>query len=812
MPLLFLLFLTACLACPTHSFADDDNEEKTEIDEQTDKSVRSFQKDYFMGILYKKMSDGKGMFDFDGTEQEKRKEINKAIAEGTTTQKYSLFDRFGGDISFALYLGEEQVKTGLADKVYTAVVEDSQDGFSITKIIDLIARKDAVYTDTYYQGRPLLKSDGSDPRVNIYENIGAITIGEAIVCATANYFLGTSKIIVGIVSYLASGKYVEQVKNFLLDFVNTNAYKSVGQIFSMVIAIASVTLAVFALKNLIAFLKNGTTSLNNFLLSLAGCGLSLGLILVLTTSPQAFINLSANLLSLGDTITADALNDANQDDEIVSSDSLDNVVEAALWEEAVFKPWVRGVFGDVEYKDLYTTYSNKDNKWDVETDAAAAYGDVKVLRSTNQADTVKNWAALAYSCQSIYHLDATEEEQDTSKEFPIAAMAGQSTYLYQDDFRWIDAMYKVGHYDSDKANKNLDEYVGARNFNFDGVVQGMASIWLSILLIPIGVLGFKKLKAALSGLGSFAIFLYRSAVNVIVPTNEQYYVLGNIKACAVPILNYLFYTVLIFVGITFYRGFGTNENFLLQLLYLCLVIYMCMLKPYDVIKKCRPSNIKSFAKQASSDVKEKLSNYREDMQNASFERMRKKVSNLPTTTQEIDKRAGDRAAKNSKESQTDTAQEKTSLYGRIEKESKQLYKELELAKIEAEQNPSVENMQKVQDLTRKKEEKTRQLKQLQGTKTDRITSYRSAEKEKKKLLHVQYDNKENLGKKELKKLKKSYKKSRREFRANTMQDALNKTFNTKGGSIIPPIIKLYILLGLVALYFIGLIITIIAGG
>lgn len=792
--LLATLLMTVSFVTPRVARADDnDEQQEVTVDPMSDDATRSFQKDYFMGILYKKLTDGKSFFDFDGSELQNRKDINNEIANSEGDgKKYSLFDRFGGNIFFEMYLGEEQVKTGLADKLYTAVVHDAQGAFSIADALDLILRKDAVYTNTYYQNRPALKNDGSDPRVETYHNLGSVTTGEAALCGVANYLLGTSKVIVSVVSYLASGKYVTQVADLLRAFVDSKTYEMIASLVKIVLSVGAIALIFFAVRNLISFLKNPMTSLIKFLLQLFGCLVSLGFVLVLITSPTAFINLSEKLLGIGDIVTAQSLADMAKDDEIVSSDSLDNVVEATLWKEAVFKPWVRGTFG-AEYEDLYTTYSQTGNKWEVDDDAASAYGDISVKRSHNEADDVKNWAALAYSCSSIFHLNSMEKEENSAGEWPKATLVGESQYLYADDFRWIDASYKVGQYGG-QTDKNLAEYIGAEEHNFDGWAQGWNSIWLAILLIPIGIIGFKKMLAALRGLASFVIFLFRSCVNVVSPGNDEYNVLGNVEICLFAIRDYIFYCVLIIAGISFYRAFGTNANFLLQLLYFCLAIYMATMKPQEILAKCKPSNIKHFAKDVAGDVRKRVENFRQASDINRTAEIRARVSTMPGSMQEIEKEMDKKAEEDKeKKSQEEYRQERDDVDAYVKKRA-------------------VDNNNDLSDEEKKAEhEKDAKERDTKEEVAQSSSRYKDQLSERKHLLDAAYKNKDNMSQKDLKRLKKDYKRTYRATRAQQFQDVANQTFGFKGGTIVPPITKIYILIGLVGLWWAGLIVSAILG-
>lgn len=581
------------IGTPMYAIAEPDTTEKdsTEFQGNLEDSVRSFQREYFMGILHKKIYSGDSILDIADSKLKERQQLNYDLLVGNNVSVHSLYDRFGGDISFPMYLGEEVVKTGVADKIYTALAQNSIDNFSVTKLVELIQMDDTSYTNKFYKNRPSLKDSTSDPRVKTYSPVAA---GKDIELSIANYFLKTSEAIVSLTGFFTSGDLVNEIADLLENILNTAPIKAVLGLVTQMTPLFVVLIIIFtAFKIPKAYL--GNYSIKKMFVKLLQMLFSLGFIYAIVANPVQFVDISKKLITLGETLTAGAINETNKDDEIIYSSNLDNVIEASLWEEAVFKPWVRGTFGGVEYDNLYTTTSNKGNKWDLSSSASLAIGDISIPVSSNSDDDIKNWAALAYSCSSVYHLPALASDRETSQKnlsesadptaessWPKAGTLNGVDSIYDDDFRWIDASLKVGQYSTGNPSENVDSYVNTRDYKFDGVQNGAYSIWMAVLLLPLLALGVRKTMNSIMFLGNFFILLFRSIGNIIKPEDSQFEFGTSIRAMLMPLGMYLWYSILIMIAISLYRILGVSANPAIQIAYLAFAIYLCFMKPQNL--------------------------------------------------------------------------------------------------------------------------------------------------------------------------------------------------------------------------------------
>ena len=620
--------IDALVAADKEGSADEDTdiseEEKETLEivrEERDK-VSSIQRDYFMPFFYKRITDGTYLLDINQTELKQRREDNYKILKGEQNETLSLYDRFGGQIYYTVYTGEEIVQTSIVDRIYDMIAKNNKDAsaLGITDVISLISKDDAKYDNIFYDKRPELKSSQSDdPRVKAYD---LITFGDSIAASVANYFNNTAKALVDFTTFFISDRFTKQVAEVLKKPFESSSWKSVKPIFNVLFIVVLLGLLVYIGKFIIKNIKHGESKLQ-FITNIVGVFLSFGLAIVIVADPIKVIDISSKIMTIGESLTAGALNEEYRDDEIVNSSRMDNVTTAAIWEDAIFKPWVKGMFCDVAYEDLYTTFSTKGNKWTMSEDAATNIGDISVQRDSNEENNIKNWAALAYSCSTVYHLNSVDSEKIeyeatstnenlTAQEkdvWPKGTIVDGSICVYTDDFRWIDADLKVGQYEKEKDD-TTDAYVNYREYEFKGINYSLRSVWLSILLIPLLVLGLKKTGSAVMLLVGFMRMLFRSCVNVYKPDNEQYNVLANLKVSFWdPFINLLLELILILVGIQLYKTLGVSENVGYQLVYVLMVAYLCTLKP-STIKK-QTSQISKKIK----SVKNSAANWRQNASN-----------------------------------------------------------------------------------------------------------------------------------------------------------------------------------------------------
>lgn len=346
-----------------------------------------------MGVIAKNIKSGLPMLQFTDTYEETRKDINYKLAKGEDPGKHSLYDRFGGNINFSMYLGEEVVKTSLVDKIYTWMSQrdDTAKGPSITDVLDMVTRKDSVYTNVFYKGRPPLLTAFGDPRVSRYKYAGLVTPELGVELASANYFLDTAKLIVEVVTYFVNGTLIDQLHNIIHSLLDNNIVQSLRPVFDVLFIVIGIGIIFFILRFCMSFLKKGNVSLKQFFVNLVCSLFSLGLVAMLVVNPGVLVDVTYKVLGLGKDIIAKGI-DASSPSEIVDSGDDTNKATAAIWEKAIFEPWVMGTFGSIPYNKLYTTYAKVDdnNKWSVPDYVAKEYGDIKVKRGGGDGKDIKN--------------------------------------------------------------------------------------------------------------------------------------------------------------------------------------------------------------------------------------------------------------------------------------------------------------------------------------------------------------------------------------------------------------------------------------
>lgn len=634
------------------AFADD----PTELTAPTDGKTRSIQKEYFMGIFMKKINNGKPVVFFtEGYDseqerawEEKRKELNYNIAKNNDNTKYSLYDRFGGNISFVKYLGEDTIAVNILDKYYTHVAETMGHEWLVFEGIhtawDLIFKDNTQYTNIFYQGRPILKQAAYDPRTLLYKIKAPVDIGTGVEVGTANYFLLNAKIITDICTFFVDNTLLDFSFSKIKDLLNSKELKTLSPVVSLLLFFVGLILIIFVIRFVIKFVKSGQASIKQFILNLFGALLSFGIVITLIYNPTVFMDVTKDIIVWADKNITDVAGQGDPElfhqDIAASEDPASLKKTAQLWFDAIFQPWVQGEFNGVKYDQLYTTYAQVDDnkKWDVPQDAAESYGDITVPRGGDKATTgIKNWAALAYSCQSVYHIDAVDDmdikdDPDAKNQWPKAAMPYGIDFIYNDDFRWIDASLKVGHIAGNNGGVAKTSYTDPWDadtylqYRFRGVEFGWRAIYLSLLMIPIGVIGVKKTLALLLSLVNFFLLLYRCMLNVFFPDKEQYSILKSFKAMLMPLASYIFYIILLIIGIKFYNICCDSGNFLVEMMCFALTIYLATLK-LEVIPK-----VTRAVKNRGKQLAEYGSSFGRRVRDANLTDKYNKFVNGPTST------------------------------------------------------------------------------------------------------------------------------------------------------------------------------------
>lgn len=610
--IIILLFILFVFPFTTLTFADDS-------------TTSSIVGDYFNKVFDIELSDGRTFIETN-TDIEKREEINNQIYDGTIQENYSLYDRFGGLINFIPYFGEKKISTNLLDRFYTQIVNGTEYDFKLRakEIISMLTSNSAISNNVVYEGRPNVLSDESieaghqDPRVSTYSGISSVG-GSA---ALGNLMLYISNIITTVVGWLSGSGIYNTINDIWIQLCNSEFIKYIQLIVQYLLPVA-ITIFIFYIYSMSMKYIKGNISGKKIGTNLLSICISLGLIFSLMNNPTSFSSILTNLVTSFDQ-TLDLVISSNSS-EVVKSDNLDNVRIAKLWEKNIFYPWCNGMFG-YDYNELYTQYDTdknhikmKQSHDDVKTvwndgsikyDSASLTGDISIQIGPNEY--VRNWAALAWSAQSIYHIDsvknddtnkndALQENQDNNKNaWPKATTTPMNNQIYVDNFRWLDAKLNISpeYYSPDKV---IMDYSSSNNYSQSFISSGFYSLYLSMLLIPIMILVFRKLTNALFIITSGVRLLYKSIYNFVVP--EKYDVISNIQKTIQPIYDFFWWSVVIFLAINTYSKLVGN-NVMSDFIWIIIGTWLCKFKPVRTTRELRSliSKFKHTSKNISNNM------------------------------------------------------------------------------------------------------------------------------------------------------------------------------------------------------------------
>ena len=592
-----------------------------------DSRTRSIVGDFFNKVFDIELNNGKGLLE---THEDivERGLLNEEIKSGTT-KVYSLYDRFGGSVRFVPYFGETKISTNLLDRFYTKIM-DNVDDFSLSlSDIKKFFASPAISNNVIYNDRPnILSSDsieaGSyDPRVAAYSGISSAG-GDASV---GNLFLAISNTFTQITGYLSGGGMFNTINDLFTEICDNGFADVLQGIVKFLLPIAIIVFVFRLVMNAFAVSK-GTFSFKRFILQLSSSLISLGLIFSLMSQPAKLSGVINQVVTLFDNILDQALNIT--EDEIIHSDNPKNVRIATLWKHTVLEPWCEGTFGN-KYENLYTQLDSdpdhvkmpqdNDDVLNVWSDGSVRYNSVQLTGDAKVpigAKDVRNWAALAWSCQSIYHIDAVENGSKTGVSledgiWPEAMVTPMNSNIYVDNFRWVDAMLNISpEYHS--PEDIIQSYTNARAYNESFRSSGSNSLWVAFLLLPILILSIKKTKEAVIIVFASVRLINHSAMNFILP--NDYDVLSNLKKIVSKVYDYIWWSLIVFLAINLYDVL-MDRGFVVDLLWLFLGLYLNKFKPIRSTK--RMMEIKNAVKRKAGRIGEKAK--------GSFDKLNTKVKN-----------------------------------------------------------------------------------------------------------------------------------------------------------------------------------------
>lgn len=589
-----------------------------------DSTTRTIIGDYFNKVFDIELTDGRGLTETNEDIKEREK-INTSIYDGSINKNYSLYDRFGGNIRFIPYFGETKISSGLLDRFYTKFVDnDAEFELSVDDIKKLFASP-AISNNVVYKDRPNILSTDSieagniDPRVYAYSGISS-TGGDA---ALGNAMLQLSIMFTTTIGWLSGSGLFNTINDIWTATCNAGLNDIMKNLIYLFLPLSMCAFVLSMVSKSFKVMK-GKDTFRNILSQLLSVGLSLGIIFTLMANPTTFSNVLTKIATQMDGALDSAIQiDAN---EVVKSSNVKNVRISTLWNKTVFEPWCYGMFGS-NYEKLYTQYDKNsshekmpqshDDVKTAWTNGTVKYnskdltGDVKVQIGKNKF--VQNWAALAWSTQSIYHLDAVKDkesedndkinetkENDSVKAWPKATTTPMNDQIYVDNFRWLDAKLNISP-EYSAADKVIMNYTNSRPYEQNFISAGVKSIYMSLLLLPILILSLRKLVNSLKIVSTSFSLIYKSVVNMVMP--ERYNILTNLQGIVRPLYDFFWWSMIIFLATTTYSKIA-GHSVIADCVWLFIGIYLCKFKPIRTPRQLRAflETTKKKASQVSSNM------------------------------------------------------------------------------------------------------------------------------------------------------------------------------------------------------------------
>lgn len=570
--------------------------------------------DYFVPVFHIDLTDGLGLFE--GQEAlENRIELNKRLAQKAQNEKVSLYDRFGGDIKFIPYYGERNFSLNVVDNIYSNYKEDGEISIGID---DLFFSSDSYFNTEVYLNRPYvltvdeLDNGLNDPRTAQYSNWG---VGSS--AALGNFYLSIANFIVDFTTFFISSDVYNVFFDVMESLFESDAWTFIQRIVMFLLPVLMIGAVLAFLKQAMNVAKGNLNNSKEGLFSTAiSVFVSLAVIFLFLAKPMAFNQVTKTIIGSVDDLFASALSEG-LNDEVISSSNNKYVVKAAIWKTAIFQPWCNGMF-QKDYEELYTQYETDANKTkypqshqDKEDgkntyDSATLTGDIQIPIGNDTY--VRNWAALAWSTQSTFHINADGTEQDTISGFPSAMVTFNDHQLYVDNFRWIDAKLNISPQYQGKDNV-VYNYDTANSYKETFVLQGMNAMTLAALTLLFLPLAFKKIFNLIVIIIITVRWIVMSMLQLIKPDQMQHDPFAMFKGTFRPFKNYLWYSLLMYLLITIYMTLA-GKGFLQNVVFILFAIMLSMATPPEsswwARMKDKARETMSAAKEARREKRDKI--------------------------------------------------------------------------------------------------------------------------------------------------------------------------------------------------------------
>ena len=471
-------------------------------------------------------------FDFD--EVKDREQINSNILTGNANT-YSAYQRFGPNIKFIPYFGEQSLELTIFDKIYSAVAQDKVD--SLLDIKDVFDESTTTLSTIAYKDRAPalynLHDNRVDPRLNAASLMTRSATGSA--AQLGNLFLTLANIIVFIMNIFITDKLQIELFALIDEFMRSRVWSMIFKPAINVGMMFGIVGLIFSLVKHGKRYAQGKEDARPFFGRFFGNLVILGLITILAINPTRLNHIPQKIFDINTKLMAKVLVSQAQGNAVVNTNTYNTqAIESVTWQTAIFNPWCRGMFQD-EYEKLYTQYSKVGNKMkqsyqdleqmkndgleehyhsagpdgEITYDSAFMTGDVGVPLGGEKDEhgeytkIEKNWALFAWSTQSIYHIDSeqaryitqNEENEDVELDlgWPNARTAPNNNQIYQDTFRWIDAKLNISPGYTYSGLK-VYNYRDARPYVQTFVQEGFNALKYALLLLVMLPSIFTKLR------------------------------------------------------------------------------------------------------------------------------------------------------------------------------------------------------------------------------------------------------------------------------------------------------------------------------
>lgn len=503
-----------------------------------DQEVHSIIGDLANGTLTKTKLSDSNIF---GGKADREKKTEIANNGGNA----SLFDRFGDNINFVGYLGEMNIQISLIDKIYTIAISQPRSPGAIADALSMLLNEvDAGVNNVVYKNRVDIQNDNVDPRYRAFKSgiINSTLVGKYnIRFVFAKYACAIQRLFIS-----------DTFKDLIMDGYNLIFSSAVfDQVKKVILSIMSVIVIIFVIRFTIVVIqvirKGGASIVWKII---GNAFIAMMVIIAFGAVPLNFQDIYQKYDDNIQDVLLGNLADATIDNEVISGS--EDVIDATLFYICTFDPWCQGMFGR-NYEDCYLEtdsrcrdpypISNEDigsaSKDNPKSSCLQTIGNINVNSSDG---TVQNIAALAYSCQSIYHIDT--DHGVGSDIWPNAQTTVYNDKFYNDDFKWVDAMMNISceYIGSNDTTGSLPKYgdTAVRSYTCKFMrAAGYLALYRTIfLLLPLTIASIYSLVLFFKMVLCFFMMAVNSFKFLMDPENN--YILPHLKKFVTTALDYLF--------------------------------------------------------------------------------------------------------------------------------------------------------------------------------------------------------------------------------------------------------------------------------